>query len=338
MLSRVANCLYWMARYIERAENISRIVDVNLQMLLDMRNLDDEHLAAHWLPIVQATGDEELFFKLHPQATGQAVTDFLVFQPENPNSIVSCVFLARENARTVRDQLTVELWEEFNKLYWFVRTPQAREVWNQSPTDFFQQVKAGSVAIIGLTNSTLIRNEGWWFTQVGEFLERADQTTRIIDTRHHALPARGIPTKVTPADALAWSAILRSCSAWDAYKSLHGADVRPHLVAEFLLLNDDFPRSARFCVAQANHALREISGVGVGRFTNEAEKLAGRLEAELQFSTIEDLFEPGLHEYLDGMQGRLNRIAQALFDTYILQPVLNLDDEIMVQQEEQQQQ
>jgi uncharacterized alpha-E superfamily protein len=338
MLSRVANCLYWMARYIERAENISRIVDVNLQMLLDMRNLDDENLAAHWLPIVEATGDEELFFKLHARATGQAVTEFLVFQPENPNSIVSCVFQARENARTVRDQITIELWEELNKLYWFVRTPQAREVWEQSPTDFFQQIKSSSVHLIGLTYSTLIRNEGWWFMQAGKFLERADQTTRILDTRHHTLPPRGIPTRVNPGDALGWSAILRSCSAWDAYKYLHGADVRPQVVAEFLILNDDFPRSVRFCVAQLDRALREISGVGQGRFSNAAEKLAGRLEAELQFSTIEEIFESGLHTFLDGTQTRLIQIGQALFDTYIFQPVMNLDDEIMVQQEEQQQQ
>src|SRR6266568_8973871 len=181
MLSRVAHSLYWMARYIERAENIARIVDVNLQLLLDIRHLDEERLIAYWLPIVQATGDEEAFFKLHPHATGHAVTEFLVFQPENPNSIVSSICQARENARMVRDQITLELWEELNRLYWFVKTLQARQVWKESPSDFFQQVKASSLHLIGLTFATLIRNEGWWFMQVGQLLERADQTSRILD-------------------------------------------------------------------------------------------------------------------------------------------------------------
>ena len=118
-----------MARYIERAENIARIVDVNLQLLLDLRDLDDQKLAEYWLPIVQSTGDEAAFFKLHPKPTAQAISEFLVFQSENPNSIVQCICHARENARMVRDQLTLELWEELNRLYLFVRSPQARKVW-----------------------------------------------------------------------------------------------------------------------------------------------------------------------------------------------------------------
>src|SRR4029077_639387 len=129
MLSRVAHSLYWMARYIERAENIARIVDVNLQLLLDLRDLDEKKLAEYWLPIVQSTGDEEAFFKLHPRATGPAVTEFLVFQAENPNSLVQSICQARENARMVRDQVTFELWEELNRLYLFVISPRARELW-----------------------------------------------------------------------------------------------------------------------------------------------------------------------------------------------------------------
>jgi uncharacterized alpha-E superfamily protein len=338
MLSRVANSLYWMSRYIERAENIARIVDVNLLLLLDLRNLDEERLAKHWLPIVQTTGDEELFFKLHKKATAQNVTEFLVFQMENPNSLVSSICQARENARMVRDQITIELWEELNRLYWFVRTPTARQVWKQSPSEFFQQVKASSLHIIGMTYATLIHNEGWRFTQVGKFIERADKTSRILDLRYEALPEKGVPQTVSETDALEWSAILRSCSAWDAYKTIHGAEVSPRLVAEFLLLNEDFPRSVRFCVGELNEALRKISGVAVGKFSNDAEKLAGRLEAELQFSTIDEIFAAGLHGYLDTLQGKLNDIGAALFNAYIFQNFNNMEDEIMVQQEEQQQQ
>ncbi len=338
MLSRVANSLYWMSRYIERAENIARIVDVNLQLLLDIRDLDQERLAQHWLPIVQTTGDEKQFYQLHKKATAEAVTEFLVFQTENSNSITSSICLARENARMARDQITVEFWEELNRLYWFVRTRQARDVWRDSPSEFFQQIKSSSLLLIGLTYATLLHNEGWWFAQAGKFIERADKTSRILDLRYETLPEKGLPPAGNQTDALEWSAILRSCSAWDAYKSIHGAEVNPRLVAEFLLLNEDFPRSVRFCATELNGALRRISGVLDGRFCNDAEKLAGRLVAELQFTTIDEIFEHGLHGYLDSLQTKLNSVGGALFNAYIFQQFNNPEDEIMVQQEQQQQQ
>jgi uncharacterized alpha-E superfamily protein len=339
MLSRVAHSLYWMARYIERAENIARIVDVNLQLLLDMRNLDEQRLIEYWLPIVQATGDEHDFFKLHPHATGNAVTEFLVFQPENSNSIFQCISSARENARMVRDQITSELWEELNRIYLFIHSPQARKVWTRSPSEFFQEIKAASLHVIGIINATMVHDEGWRFVQAGQFLERADKTTRILDVRHQSLPERGLPpVTINPTEALEWSAVLRSCSAWDAYKTICGADVHPRLVAEFLLLDDTFPRSLRFCVSQLNRALRRISGVAEDHFSNDAERLTGRFLAELQFSTIDEIFEIGLHQYLDLAQLKLNNIGAALFNAYIFQPFNNLNEEHMVQQEEQQQQ
>jgi uncharacterized alpha-E superfamily protein len=328
-----------MARYIERAENIARIVDVNLQLLLDMRNLDEKRLIEYWLPIVQATGDEHDFFKLHPHATGNAVTEFLVFQPENPNSIVQCISSARENARMVRDQITMELWEELNRIFLFIHSPQARKVWTRSPSEFFQEIKAASLHVIGIINATMVHDEGWRFVQAGQFLERADKTTRILDVRHQSLPERGLPpATINPTEALEWSAVLRSCSAWDAYKTICGADVHPRLVAEFLLLDDNFPRSLRFCVSQLNRALRRISGVAEDHFSNDAERLTGRFLAELQFSTIDEIFEIGLHQYLDLAQLKLNNIGAALFNAYIFQPFNNLNEEHMVQQEEQQQQ
>ena len=338
MLSRVAHSLYWMARYIERAENIARIVDVNLQLLLDLRDLDEQKQAEYWLPIVQSTGDEAAFFRLHAKPTAQAVSEFLVFQPENPNSIVQCVWQARENARMVRDQLTLELWEELNRLYLFVRSPLARKVWERSASEFFQEIKSGSLHLIGIINATLVHDQGWWFIQTGQFLERADKTTRILDVRYQTLPERGVPATINPTEALEWSAVLRSCSAWDAYRTIHGADVHPRFVAEFLLLNDDFPRSARFCVSGLNRALRRISGVAEGHFCNDAEKLTGRLLAELQFSAVDEIFDRGLHQYLDDAQIKLNGIGEALFRAYIFQPFENPGEEHMVQQEEQQQQ
>ena len=338
MLSRVANSLYWMSRYIERAESIARLVDVNLQMLLDFRNLDDATLNAHWIPVVQSSGDEELFRKLYPKTTGQTVTDFMVFNPANPNSIYSSIGQARENARMVRDQIAVELWEEINRIYLFLNSPRAKKEWRDSPSDFFHTIRNASLLLQGLTDATIVRNEGWFFIQAGRYLERADKTSRILDVRHASLPARGAPGAASQTDALGWSAVLRSCSAWDAYKALHGAEVQPALVAEFLLLSDDFPRSVRFCVRHLNTALRRISGVHEGRFCNDAEKLAGRLLAELQFSTADDIFEAGLHTYIDISQAKLNAIGDALFQAYIFQPFQTPDDYELRQQEEQQQQ
>jgi uncharacterized alpha-E superfamily protein len=334
MLSRVANSLYWMSRYLERADNTARLVDVNLQLLLDQRTLDASALAGHWMPIIESTGDDDLFEQKHRAASGENVTEFLVFQKENGNSIVSSVAQARENARMVRDQITVEFWEELNELYLFVHSPRARKLWRSNPYDFFQEIKNASLILQGLTDSAIMRNEGWFFVQAGRYIERADKTSRILDVRHATFPERGAPAATTQTDALAWAAVLRSCSAWDAYKAVHGAEVDPALVAEFLILSDDFPRAVRFCAQELNTALRRISGVAEGRFCNDAEKLAGRLVAELQFSTASDIFEVGLHTFIDYLQVKLNAIGAALFQAYIFQP-FNVQEELQQQQQQQ---
>ena len=338
MLSRVANCLYWMSRFIERADNTARIVDVNLQLVLDFRNLDDQSLVEYWMPIIESTGDEEKFFSRNPKATGQSVTEFLVFDCENPNSIISSVTQARENARMVRDQVTVELWEELNRLYLWIRSDEAHANWRRSPAEFFCLIRNASLLLIGTIYATIVHNEGWHFMQVGKFLERADKITRILDVRHAIFPGKGVPRALSQRDALELSAVLRSCSAWDAYKAAYGAEVRPEWVAEMLLFNEEFPRSVRFCVEKLDDALRRISGVAPRRFSNDAEKLSGRLLAELEYGSSEEVLLRGLHEYVDEMQVKFNNVGAALFNAYIFQPFVNIEDEIIVQQEMQQQQ
>jgi uncharacterized alpha-E superfamily protein len=338
MLSRVANCLYWMARYIERADNTARIIDVNLQLLLDSRRLDPAQQTAYWHPVIESTGDDALFASLYTSPTGDSAPEFLLFDLRNGNSLASSVNNARENARMVRDQIPAEMWEELNRLYLFVRSPEARRLWDTSPFDFLQQVRSGALTFVGISHASTPHNEGWNFIQAGKFIERGDKTTRMLDVRHASLPARGIPGAISQADALGWSAVLRSCSAWDAYKALHGSEVHPRLVAEYLLLNDEFPRSLKFCVDRLDAALRAISGVAPRRISNDAERLSGRLLAELQYSTVEEIFETGLHGYLDHVQSRLNAIGDALFRAYIAQSFISLEDEILVQQEYQQQQ
>jgi uncharacterized alpha-E superfamily protein len=259
MLSRVANSLYWMSRYIERAENTARLVDTSLQLLLDIRNLDEEHVAKQWLPIVQAAGDEEAFSKLHPKATGAAVTEFLVFQAENPNSIVQCICEARENARMVRDQITFELWEELNRLYLFVKSREARQVWRQSPSDFFSEIKAASMHLTGIATPPSSTMKAGGSPRPAASWNAPTRPRAFWTCAIKAFPPlRAFPARSAQTEALEWSAILRSCSAWDAYKSINGADVHPVLVAEFLVLSEDFPRSIRFCAAQLNTALRKF--------------------------------------------------------------------------------
>ena len=335
MLSRVANSLYWMSRYIERAENIARIVDINLQLLLDLRNLDETRLGKYWMPIVESTGDDVLFFKLYSKPDAQGVTDFLTFRTENPNSILTSVTLARENARMVRDQITIEMWEEINRLYLFLHSTQARKVWKSSPQEFFQEIKSSSLYFQGLTDSTIPRNEGWNFMQAGKYIERADKTTRILDVRHASAPAKGLPASVNQSETLEWTAVLRSCSAWDTFRQFNRGEVDPRRVAEFLILSEDFPRSVRFCMSAFDSALRRLSGVPEGRYSNPGEKLSGRLLAELQFSSVEDVFECGLHEYLDRLQQRFNAIGEAVFATYISHPFSNPAEEFQQQQQQQ---
>jgi len=187
MLSRVANSLYWMSRYIERSENVARLLDVNLQLMLDFADFNDQQLKEHWLPILCSAGDEKTFFKLYDRANSENVTEFLTFREENPNSIISCLFTARENARQVRDQISLEMFEAINECYLFLKSKNAHEVWKFGAHDFFEQIKKYSHLFQGLTDSTFLRTEGYEFINLGKFLERADKTTRILDLKYHIL-------------------------------------------------------------------------------------------------------------------------------------------------------
>jgi uncharacterized alpha-E superfamily protein len=335
MLSRVANSLYWMSRFIERAENVARIADVMHHLTLDLRQSDSGAARNFWLPIVQTMGDEELFFTLYDEADSHSVREFLTFQRENPGSVSNCIAMARENARMVRDQITGEMWEGINSLHLFLQSPSALDRWHAGPVEFYHEMKVSSLYAQGLIDATVPHTAGWLFMQVGRYLERADKTTRILDLRYVALPAKGAPlAPLDPGESLAWSAMLRCCSAWDAYRQLHGADIGPLRVTGFLLLSEDFPRSVEFCVRELDAALRHISGVRPGRFSNHAEKFSGRLLAEIQFSSAEDILDFGLHDYLDMLQRRFNEIGEALFDAYITH--LSAEDDYSQSQQQQQ--
>ncbi|MEM9445129.1 MAG: alpha-E domain-containing protein [Verrucomicrobiota bacterium] len=337
MLSRVADSLFWISRYLERAENISRIVDVNLQLMLDFQTLDDESLKAHWEPILQSTAGEDLFHKLYKKCNSKTVTEFLTFQQKNPNSIVRCLYDARENARMVRDQISTDMWEEVNKTYLFMRSKEAKKLWSNEPYDFYRRIRMNSLVIQGIIDATVQQDEGREFLQVGKYLERADKTTRILDVKYHIL-LPSVDDVGGAIDKVQWGAILRSASAYDAYKKIYVSDVVPWKVAELLILSEECPRSIRYCMKMLDLSLRNISGTGKASFSNSAEKLTGRLLSELNYSSIEDIFKEGLHEYLDQLQDKFNKIGKEIFKTYIFTPMPSLDEEIDVQFQQQQQQ
>ncbi|MDD5261751.1 MAG: alpha-E domain-containing protein [Methylacidiphilales bacterium] len=330
----MADSLYWMSRYLERAENIARIVDVNLQLLLDFQGMDDKKLEEHWEPLVKSLGDEKLFQKLYKKSDSRTVTDFLTFNKKNPNSILSCLILARENARSVRDQISLEMWEEINRLYLFIRSTNAKEVWSRGPYDFYREIKQSSYLFQGLTSATVTHDEGREFSQVGRFLERADMTSRILDVKYHIL----LPSALDVGgeiDTVQWAAVLRSCSAYEAYQQMYASDLVPWKVAQFLIFGDLFPRSIRFCVRTLDYSLHRVSGSAVGFFSNSAEKLSGRLVSDLTYAGIEDVLKTGLHEYLDQIQLKLTEIGSAVFENYIFFGQTNIEEEIQIQQQQQ---
>lgn len=315
MLSRVANTLYWMVRYVERADNLARLIDVNQQLLLDYESLASERLSGFWQPIIMSTGDEEDFAKLYDSTGSDEVIRFLTDDPKNPNSITSCIALARENARTVRDQLSDELWEELNALYLFSRSDEAKRLIDSDPTRYYENIRRSAFTFLGISASTTSRNEAWEFMNLGRHLERADKTTRFIDISSYLPETQELVSPRT----LHWTAILRSCGAMGAFRAAQ-CEINVHGVTEFLIFARDFPRSVRYCIEMVDISLHRISGTPRGAFSNEAERESGRLLAELNFGSTQDVLETGLQDYLDALQGRFNHIGGEIFETYVLMP------------------
>ncbi len=315
MLSRVADALYWMSRYIERAENNARILDVNVQLMLDFENQNTKSVRENWEPIISSLEEQKLFYSLHEVATGESVVDFVSFDRKNPNSIYSSLARARENARTVREHISSEMWEQINRLYLFISSEEARSLFASSAYEFFKNILEGSHLFQGITDATLTHGEGWDFIQAGKYIERGDRTSRILDVKYHLLLPTGEKVGGN-LDTVQWMAVLKSCSGFEAYRKLHIGQVAPWKVAEFLICHDTFPRSIRFCVNRLDLALHRMSGSQHSHYANEAERLSGRLSSDIDFSTISDIFNIGLHQYLDRIQSRLGAIGEAMHETY----------------------
>lgn len=310
MLSRVADSIYWMSRYIERAENIARFIDVNLRLVLDL----PVEMEQQWVPLVTITGDYNLFIEKYCTANRDTAIQFLSFDPAYSNSILSCLRCARENARSIREVISSEMWECINEFYLFVSSAEASQMASADPHAFFDEIKLSSQQFIGISEGTFSHGEGWQFLRLGSLIERAEKTSRILDVKYFML----LPTNDyvgTPYDNVQWASVLKSASALEMYrKRFHR--ILPKQVCDFLIFDREFPRAIHHCVIRAEETLHKIIGSPSGTFSNQAERRLGRLRAELDYSDIDEVFKEGFHEYLDSIQVKLNYVDDAIYDTF----------------------
>ncbi len=312
MLSRVADSIYWTSRYVERAENLARFVEVTFASMLDLPTGAGEQ----WLPLVSTTGDGKWFAENYGEPNRDNVVHFLTFDTQYPNSILSAIAAARENARSIRESIPSQVWEQINQFYQRLveasRNPQA--LW-QSPLDFYQEIKLSSYLFKGLIDGSMSHGEGWHFAQLGRYLERADKTTRMVDVQYYRL-LPSISHVGTPIDDLQWSALLHSVGGFEMYRKQYH-QITPQRVVEFLILDRYFPSSVMYCIEQANQSVHAITGCPIDSFCNTAEQKLGRLRNDLAFMSVDEIISIGMHQFIDSLQKRMNDVGAAIFRTFI---------------------
>ena len=311
MLSRVADSLYWINRYVERAENIARFVEVSEAMALDC----PPGSAEPWLPLIYANGDRELFDQLHPEGSSDEVVGFLVREEDNPSSLVNCLAIARENARQIRDVITTEMWEQINDLYWSIQ--EGESFWEQPLQEQLREIRRGCQLFYGITDATLSRDLSWQFSRLGRLLERADKATRILDVKYFLLLPS--PEDVGGVlDELQWISLLRCAGAYQMFRQSRQQMIEPKAVASFLLLDPNFPRSVRYCLGRIQETLRIVSGRSLPGAPDALECLSGLTLARWSYTSIDDLIAGGLHEAIDDLQSDLNSLHNLIEERYFV--------------------
>jgi uncharacterized alpha-E superfamily protein len=313
MLSRTADNLYWLARYVERAEYLARILDTTLR--LTALPLAYVGTSNEWQSAVATAGCPETFSAAYGEANEHTVTHFLAFSAANPSSIRNCLESARLNARAVRTALTVEMWDTINGAWLELKK------WGDGPSTrqdfacFLRWVLESSLRFDGSAYRTMLRNDAYWFSRLGVYVERADNTARILDVKYHLLlPA--IERVGGPLDYFQWAAILRSVSALTAYHWVYRENVKPWLVAELLMLRDEMPRSLASCYENLVQNLDRIARA-YGR-QGPAQRQARTIRARLENSRIDDIFQSGLHEFLGDFITANNQVGAAVTQQYLV--------------------
>lgn len=317
MLSRVAENLYWMSRYLERAENVARLLDIGLYLELDAPSLAVEDGSSPVEIALEILSCRELFQTSRSTYERSAVLDFLTFDRANPQSILSMIARARENARGTQESLGVDAWSEVNRLYLYLCGQRAQKRYRSSPSSFYSRIKQSCILFDGLLHNTLPRDEVYHFVQLGRYLERADVMGRILYAKCVSL-TQGPTDADLALQIVRWTGLLRSCSAYAAFLRVERDRVEPVGVIRFLVLNPDFPRAIRFCVACCRESLQEIAGGDDDEYGSEAERLLGRLDGELRYIDVGEIFERGLVPFLDGVKTTSYRVAEEVQHSFFL--------------------
>ncbi|SNX28306.1 Uncharacterized conserved protein, Alpha-E superfamily [Polynucleobacter meluiroseus] len=324
MLSRTADCLYWMARYTERAENTARMLDVNHQTSLLPQPA--EFLEQSWKKLLTISKLEDAFRAQYDVINRENILDFMIYETGNPSSIVSCLFAARENARVIRGKITSEVWETQNTTW--LELQRILEARNQSdPSRLLDWVKHRCHLFRGVMHGTMLKNEAFYFMNIGTLLERADSTARILQTKYEdpiTLKALNNPEndlkEVTEGtdgnffDFYHWAALLRSVSAFEIYRQIYSDQVSPKKVAQLLIFNKQMPRSLVCCVNELIPLISEVKNLQ----SKEIERLLGKLKASLDYSDIDEVFTQGLEEFIEDFLERINFIADEFSNAYLI--------------------
>jgi uncharacterized alpha-E superfamily protein len=310
MLSRTADHLFWMARYTERAENTARMLDVNMQTQLLPQSA--ESAEQNWRALLGISELEPSFEAKYKGCNRKDVLDFMVRDPDNASSIASCLTHARENARAVRGTLTTEVWETQNTTWLEMNNLLKDGMLERDPGEFFEWVKHRSHLSRGVTIGTMLKDESFYFIRLGTFLERADNTARILDVKFHG--ADGELLGGEEVDFYHWAAILRSVSAFETYRKAYRDVITPARVAELLILRGDMPRSLMACMSEVVNNLEHVRN----EVSAETERFAGRLNAELRFNSMEEILAKGLHGYLTEFLEQVNELGNRVSRDFLL--------------------
>jgi uncharacterized alpha-E superfamily protein len=314
MLSRVADSLYWMSRYLERAEHATRLLDVNLNLMLDESATSADR---RWLRVLQALGNpKDVVWEGDPYALTRALT----FDTGNKASILSCIIAARENSRHVREQISTEQWHQLNSLYLHVTRPEMQAqglvAGTEQPTEFLQRVMEAVHQFQGVSDSTMRHGEGWQFIQVGRYIERAAATAMLLEAYHADL--WGHPERALEGNEyLDWMGLLRSATAFEAYCKVYTADLTPDRILEFLLLDEEFPHSLRFSIDSLQGALEAIQGDSGRSRAEPLRRLAGRLQASLSYSSVDEVLNQDVVAYLREIQVQCGAIHETIYKLYV---------------------
>ncbi|MCB9229460.1 MAG: alpha-E domain-containing protein [Deltaproteobacteria bacterium] len=312
MLSRVANAIYWTSRYLERAENVSRMVYVNLHYSLE--NLSEN--TGDWFSIIKASGDEDFFLKKYKIHSQENIIKFLITDKKNQNSIFSCVTAARENARTIRDIISSKMWEDINQMYWIVQDFVKKRSALHRPEDFLIRIQECYLAFLGAAESTMNHDEAWHFSRLGRMVERGDKTGRILDVNYFILSSNQKKEESEPAyQALMSKSLLKSASAFEMYRQKY-SDITPEKVAHFLSESPVFPRSIYYCTHQITVSINAICTFNNHPSSEQLQEKSDRLLRMVQ-NKLEKKFSPQmLHQFIDEFQSRLNELDSGIFEIF----------------------